>query len=310
MRFLLISITVGLAIPCEARELQERNYGSPGPTTTQAHSASQPRRSYDYSAPVGVEAKDGSMAPAPPGYQEPGNGDPGPSGPGGDLDNGLNENGPGLDSQLGQADDFETKPGDGGSTTSNNRAATPPEQPPTFPQIGGVQAGAGQGAGQPPQGAQFQPIPGFEVMPLPTNPNEANLTSLLGAATQQLGKTLNGDRLTALTDSIGEQMKAWQQTVVGIMETQNSITKQGLLNAQNRSGFINNPQTAQTFNNYVSGVQATTGNPRVGSTGSTNSMQPRVNPTVSMDQFATTQPVSRQPASGGGRGRLINEPTL
>lgn len=305
MRFLLISITVGLAIPCEARD-KDYNYASP--PSNPAHTTSQPRRSYDYAAPVGVEAKDDSMAPAPvvtqpekPNKPTVTQEDPPPQN---NIPYGQN------DFQPGDGEDFETKPGDGGSTTSNNRAATPPEQPPTFPQIGGVQAGAGQGAGQPPQGAQFQPIPGFEVMPLPTNPNEANLTSLLGAATQQLGKTLNGDRLTALTDSIGEQMKAWQQTVVGIMETQNSITKQGLLNAQNRSGFINNPQTAQTFNNYVSGVQATTGNPRVGSTGSTNSMQPRVNPTVSMDQFATTQPVSRQPASGGGRGRLINEPTL
>ena len=214
------------------------------------------------------------------------------------------------DGQGDGSDGFETKPGDGGSTTSNDRAATPPGQPTPFPQIGGVQAGAGKGPGQPPQGGQFQPIPGFEAMPLPTNPNEANLTSLLGAATQQLGKTLNGDRLTALTDSIGEQMKAWQQTVTGIMETQNNITKQGLLNAQNRSGFVNNMQTTQTFNNYVTGVQATTGNPRVGSTGSTNSMQPRANPNPSMDQFVTTQPVSRQPASDGNRGRLINQPTL
>jgi hypothetical protein len=250
------------------------------------------------------------MAPAPVVRPED---DPNANGGGGgdgELPHQANISTGAGDPQFDDADDFETKPGDGGSTTSNDRAATPPGQPTPFPQIGGVQAGGGGGAGQPPQGAQFQPIPGFEVMPMPTNPNEANLTSLLGAATQQLRKGLNGDRLTALTDSIGEQMKAWQQTVVGIMETQNSITKQGLLNAQSRSGFVNNPQTAQTFNNSVSSVQATTGNPRVGGTSPNSGMQPRVNPTVSMDQFATIEPVSRQPASGGTRGRLMNEPTL
>jgi hypothetical protein len=306
MRFLLISITVGLAIPCEARDANR-----PAPIQSPQHTTSQPRRSYDYAAPVGVDPKKGDMAPAPIPKPE----DQKPTGTGtgtGQQDQPPQDNIPtgNGDHQSGNSDDFETKPGDGGSNTSNDRAATPPGQPTPFPQIGGVQAGGGKGAGQPPQGAQFQPIPGFEAMPLPTNPNEANLTSLLGAATQQLGKTLNGDRLTALTDSIGEQMKAWQQTVVGIMETQSNITKQGLLNAQNRSGFVNNPQTTQSFNNYVSSVQSTTGNPRVGATGSNSGMQPRANPTASMDQLATTQPVSRQPASGGNRGRLMNEPTM
>lgn len=304
MRFLLILISVGLAIPCEARN---SSFDLAAPVGSPAHTTSQPRRSYDHAAPVW---KENNLAPAPL--------------PVPDKDAIQNENptrttetdpgdiipGGGGDFQPGDGEEFENQPGDGGSNTSNDRAATPPEQPTPFPQIGGVQAGGGGGAGQPPQGAQFQPIPGFEAMPLPGNPSEANLTSLLGAATQQLGKTLNGDRLTALTDSIGEQMKAWQQTVVGIMETQNNITKQGLLNAQNRSGFVNNPQTAQSFNSSVTGVQATTGNPRVGSTGANSGMQPRVNPTPSMDQLATTQPVPRQPASGGARGRLMNEPSI
>ena|GEM_PF-5497879 len=308
MRFLLITITVGLAIPCEARDSSLAS-----PMQSPAHTTSQPRRSYDYAAPVGVDDKK-DMAPAPVGYQQPEQPNEEGGGGGGGDDGGLASNidGPGADFQRDQGDDFETKPGDGGSNTSNDRAATPPGQPTPFPQIGGVQAGGGKGPGQPPQGAPFQPIPGFEAMPLPTNPNEANLTSLLGAATQQLGKTLNGDRLTALTDSIGEQMKAWQATVVGIMETQSNITKQGLLNAQNRSGFVNNMQSPQSFNNSVSAVQATTGDPRVGSTNtrSNGGMTPRANPTATMDQLATSEPVSRQPASGGGRGRLMSQPTM
>lgn len=287
------------------------NEWNPAPTATSSHSTSEPTRSYDYAAPVASLRKPGSNdAPTPPGGNKPPGGgtippdqpgDPGGSGQGGPS---------GFRPDLNET---TFRPGTAPSNTDNQRAATPPPPPPQFPPIGGAAGGGGNGSGQPPAMPQFQQIPTFGMATMGTPVPGQDLTGLLGNSTKQMANTLDGSRLTALTDSLGKQMGEFQTSLFGIMQTNTKAMMQGLVNSQNGLGqsvpFSAPVQSQIQQTAALSSLQPrnSTDVARTGSQiSSMGSMTPRTSPpTVAQTNRSPSSTTTITPSGEGQRAPLI-----